>query len=320
MFRVRDICLMTIFSVSVVFVGAEGVSELPSPSNLIFSWETPFTLYLTWEKPKDLDPDCKVYYTVNVHHSQNCSERANNFQTRRVQRSSTTLNIANENGLCISVTVVPENCGNKNRSQPSYITIPPPPVILVKNRSFEYSHNRLKCTWHSDVDVQDLGFYYWSLQNDTVIKCNEMKTGECVIHDTLLKEMTEMFYLFNGTYMGKPVYNTFMDEGPIHFVKLNKPQLTIERVGQSLRFQTNVSDLEFPSHCYKFNYTYTMCDKRIQTMVTGKSNYEVNYDSKCMYSARVQIIFSDKCGAGNSDLSDEVIFCRTHTCQDFCIA
>lgn len=27
--------------------------------------------------------------------------------------------------------------------------------------SFEYYHDRLKCTWDSDVDVPDLGFYYW---------------------------------------------------------------------------------------------------------------------------------------------------------------
>lgn len=44
--------------------------ELPPPKNLNFIWETPFRLSLTWEKPEDLDPYCKVNYTVNVHQSQ----------------------------------------------------------------------------------------------------------------------------------------------------------------------------------------------------------------------------------------------------------
>lgn len=52
-----------------------------------------------------------------------------------------------------------------------------------------------------------------------VIKCNDMKFGECVIHDTLLKDMTSMFYLFNGTYNGKPVNNTFMDKRPAQYGK-----------------------------------------------------------------------------------------------------
>ncbi|XP_016097579.1 interleukin-13 receptor subunit alpha-1-like [Sinocyclocheilus grahami] len=314
MFRVWDISLVICFSLSLMFVGVEGASELPPPRNLTFKWETPFTLNLTWEKPKDLEPDCKVNYTVNAHHSQDCSERAKqdmsgakNTETRRVQNMTCKLNISNENGLCISVTVNPENCGNKYQSPPLDISIPPPPVRLVKNRSCEYSHNRLKCTWHSDVDVKDLGFYYWSPQNETVIKCNEMKIGECVIHDTFLKHMTNMLYLFNGTYKGKPVNNTFMDERPVDLVKLNKPQLTIQRFGQSLHFQTTVSDLdEFAPQCYRYNYIYSMCDKSVQEKDMANSKHVMDYDSNCKYRARVQINFSYKCGAGKSDLSDEV--------------
>uniref|UniRef100_A0A671NP86 Uncharacterized LOC107683515 n=1 Tax=Sinocyclocheilus anshuiensis TaxID=1608454 RepID=A0A671NP86_9TELE len=303
MFRVWDISLMICFSVSLMFVGVEGISELPPPRNLTFKWETPFTLNLTWEKPKDLDPDCKVNYTVDVRHSQ----VNKNSQIRRVQNTTCKLNISNENGLCISVTVNPENCENKDHSPSLDISIPPPTVTLVKNRSYEYSHNRLKCTW-SPVDVvQDLGFYYWYVTLFLTV-CNDMKIGECVIHDTLLKDiMTSMFYLFNGTYKGKPVNNTFMDERPAQYVKLNKPQLTIQRDGQNLYFQTNVSDLdEFGPQCYKYNYTYSMCDKVNHVVFIEDSKYEVDYDSNCMYRARVQIIFSDKCGAGKSRLSDEV--------------
>lgn len=47
-----------------------------------------------------------------------------------------------------------------------------------------------------------------------------MKIGKCIIHNTLLKEITtSMFYLFNGTYKGKPVYNTFMDDRPAQYGK-----------------------------------------------------------------------------------------------------
>ncbi|XP_073693405.1 interleukin-13 receptor subunit alpha-1 [Garra rufa] len=308
MFRVWDTSLMICFSVSLMFVGVESDTELPPPRNLLFKWETPFTLNLTWEKPKDLEPNCKVNYTVDVRHSQNCSQTPKQAsQSRRVPNTTCKFNISNEIGLCISVTVNPENCGNKDPSPPLEKPISPPLVLLVANRSYEYSHQRLKCTWSPVDDVQDLGFYYWSPQNDTVIKCNEMKIGECIIHNAFLKEMTGMFYLFNGTYKGVPVTNTFMDERPVQYVKLNKPKLKIQRDGHSLRFETEASDLnEFEPHCYKYNYTYSMCDKIAPEKVIEDDKHVVEYDSNCKYRARVQIIFFDKCGAGKSDPSDEV--------------
>lgn len=50
-----------------------------------------------------------------------------------------------------------------------------------------------------------------------VKKCNEMKIGECVINDTFHNK--EMFYLFNGTYKGQPVNNTFKNKSVMHFGK-----------------------------------------------------------------------------------------------------
>ncbi|KAF4111431.1 interleukin-13 receptor subunit alpha-1 [Onychostoma macrolepis] len=310
MFRVWDISLMMCFSVSLMFVGVEGMSELPPPRNLTFTWETPFTLNLKWEKPKNLDPGCKVNYTVEVRHSQDCPVKAEqdnqrDSQTRRVQNTTCKFNISNENGLCISVTVNPEICGIKDPSPSLNISIPPPTVTLVKDRSYEYFNNTLKCTWSPVEVVQDLGFYYWSPHKNTVIKCNDMKIGQCVIHDTFPKYTTNMFYLFNGTYKGKPVNNTFMDKPPTQYVKINKPQLTIQRDQQNLLFQTN-SYLEFGPQCYRYNYTYSMCDKIAPGKVIENKEYQVDYDSNCKYKARVQIIFYDNCGEGQSDLSDEV--------------
>ncbi|XP_042615570.1 interleukin-13 receptor subunit alpha-1-like [Cyprinus carpio] len=304
MFRVWDISLMLCFSLSLMFFGVEGESELPPPRNLTFKWETPFTLRLTWKKPKDLEPDCSVNYTVNAIPSQDCSEKAITISyTTRVKNTTCKLNIPNVNGLCISVKVNPEECGNKKQSPPLEISIPPPPVRLVKNMSFEYYHDRLKCTWDSDVDVPDLGLYYWLPQKEMVKKCNEMKIGECVINDTFHNK--EMFYLFNGTYKGQPVNNTFRQNSSTYFVKLEKPKLTIQRIEQSLRFHTNFTVSEFGAHCYEKNYIYSKCDEIKQVKVLD-SVYKVDYDSSCKYRARVQIILSSRCGAGKSDLSDEV--------------
>uniref|UniRef100_A0A8C1Z9X5 Interleukin 13 receptor, alpha 1 n=1 Tax=Cyprinus carpio TaxID=7962 RepID=A0A8C1Z9X5_CYPCA len=301
MFRVWDISLLICFSVSLMFVGVEGRSELPPPRNLTFKWETPFTLNLTWEKPKDLDPD-QSHYTVSNLICTNDLHLLEMF----VQNTTCKFNISNENGLCISVTVNPETCENKNHSPSLDISLPPPTVTLVTNRSYEYSHNRLKCTWRPVDVVQDLGFYYWYVTLFLTI-CNDMKFGECVINDALLKDMTSMFYLFNGTYNGKPVNNTFMDKRPAQYVKLNKPQLTIQKDGHNLRFQTNKSDLdEFGPHCYIYKYKYSKCDKVNHVEVIEDNKYEVDHDSNCKYRASVQIIFSDKCGAGKSDPSDEV--------------
>lgn len=46
-----------------------------------------------------------------------------------------------------------------------------------------------------------------------------MKIGECITHDTFFMYTTNMFYLFNGTYEGKPVNNTFMDKQPAEYGK-----------------------------------------------------------------------------------------------------
>ncbi|XP_043100924.1 interleukin-13 receptor subunit alpha-1 isoform X2 [Puntigrus tetrazona] len=312
MFRVWDVALLICFSASVLFVGAEGVSELPPPRNLTVKWETPFTLLLTWEKPKDLDPDCKVNYTVYVRSSLDCSS-IDLKNAKRVQDTTIRWDISNVNGVCVIVAVNPDNC--KNKKQSPYLTtiIPPPTAVLVENVVCEYSHNKLKCIWSPVVVVKDLGFYYWSRENNTLIKCNDMKFRECVIHDAEPKDtMLNMFYLFNGTYEGKPVNNTLMGDRLEQYVKLNKPQLTIKRDGQNLILQTTrLSDVETMIknvECYEYNYTYSVCDKAAPAAVIKSSSHELNYDSNCMYKARVQIIISQYCLRGKSDLSDEVVY------------
>lgn len=293
---------MICFSVSVMFVGADNTAELPPPRNLNFIWETPFRLSLTWEKPEGLDPLCKVNYTVVV---KDCSSNES-IEDRRVPYQSSKLNISNVNGLCIHVSTNPESCGKRERSRSTDIIIPPPTVRLVTERKCSYSHNRMKCTWSPADGVQNLSFYYWQPVNESVIKCipdETMKTGGCIIHDTYLKEMTEIFYLFNGTHNGTTVNNTFKND----IIKsVNKPHLTIQRKGQELHFQTNASDLdEFYVKCYRYRYNYSKCNEKFSEE-NQNMQFPVQYDPACKYRARVQVIFSNACGAGSSDPSDEV--------------
>ncbi|ROL45539.1 hypothetical protein DPX16_17655 [Anabarilius grahami] len=286
MCRFWDLTLMICFSVSVMFVGGDNTSELPPPKNLTFIWETPFRLSLTWEKPEDLDHSCRVNYTVNVYNSQDCSGE---IETRKVQTLGCKLNISNENGLCISVLTNPENCEQRDNSQPTNISIAPPSVSciheLVVNLCFRLP------------------------RYESVKKCKPdetMKTRGCIIHDEYLKDTMNIFYLFNGTYNGTYVINTFTDKRPVEYVKLNKPQLTIHRDGQKLLFQANGSDLdEFAKECYSYLYTISKCNKN-ETAELKKCQHEVQYDPACKYRARVQVIFSHNCGAGRSDPSDEV--------------
>ncbi|XP_067255786.1 interleukin-13 receptor subunit alpha-1 [Chanodichthys erythropterus] len=306
MCRFWDLTLMICFSVSVMFVGGDNMAELPPPKNLTFIWETPFRLSLTWEKPEDLDHSCRVNYTVLVYNSQNCSEKK---ESKRVQTQGCKFEISNENGLCISVITNPENCEQRVNSQATNISIAPPSVRLVKNRSNEYSHSKMKCTWVPVVDVQDLSLYYWLPRDESIKECKPdetMKTRGCIIHDEFLKEAMNIFYLFKGTYNGTSIINTFKDERPVDYVKLNKPQLTIHRDGQKLFFQANGSDLdEFTKECYMYNYTISKCNKN-ETTQLKKSQHDVQYDPACKYRARVQLIFSSNCGNGRSDPSDEV--------------
>ncbi|XP_051746325.1 uncharacterized protein LOC127510602 isoform X3 [Ctenopharyngodon idella] len=311
------ISLMICFSVSVMFVGGDNISELPPPpKNLIFIWETPFRLSLTWEKPDDLDRSCIVNYMVNVHHSQECSGK---YDSRRFHTLGYKLHISTENGLCINVTTNLENCGKSGSSQATNISIAPPSVRLVENRNYEYSHSKMKCTWNPVVDVEDLSLYYWLPRYESVKKCipdETLKPRGCIIHDEFLKDTLDIFYLFNGTYNGASVINTFTGERPVKYVKLNKPQLTVHQERQKLIFQANGLDLdEFVKECYNYQYTINICNKNYTVEEKEKSQHEVQYNPACKYRARVQVFFSQKCGAGSSDLSDEVEYGMTEYCQ-----
>ncbi|XP_051993471.1 interleukin-13 receptor subunit alpha-1-like [Xyrauchen texanus] len=314
MCRYWDIYMILCFSV--MFVGVENVSDqLPPPRNLNFIWQlytSPFTLHVTWEIPEGLDANCKVNYTVEVRYGQDCPPN-NRLQTIwRTSNLGLTFNVSNVNGLCIIVKTNPDICGDKNQSSPVKITIPPPPVMLVRNLScFYYSGNRMKCTWDSAADdVQDLRLYYWLPMTESVKECsdvtNEMKKTGCIIHSKYLKESTDdMFYLFNGTHKGIPVNNTFKDKNPWNKAKLNTPELKLKRVGQSLHFQTiRPQFYDYGEYCFGYNYIYSKCNEE-SVKVEGEINHTIEYDSACKYRARVWIIFKN-CGEGRSDLSDEV--------------
>ncbi|XP_077083880.1 interleukin-13 receptor subunit alpha-1 [Siphateles boraxobius] len=308
MYRFWNLSMMICFSVSVMYVGSDNTPELPPPKNLNFIWVTPFRLSLTWEKPEDLDPYCKVNYTVHVRKSQDCSSKEAMTKSFRVSTLSHKVNVSNENGLCISVSTYPENCGGRDHSPSTDIILPPPPVRLVTDRSYEYSHSRMKCTWKPVDDVQDLSFYYWLPWNESIIKCipdETMKVGGCIIHNEQLRHTMEIYYLFNGTRNGVSVSNTFEDERPAQYIKLNKPQLTIHEVGEELHFETHESDSEeFAKDCYIYQYTYSKCNENLRA--NGTMKLEVQYDPACKYRASVQVLFAGVCGSGKSDPSDEV--------------
>ncbi|XP_051506005.1 interleukin-13 receptor subunit alpha-1-like [Myxocyprinus asiaticus] len=315
MCRYWDISLIICFSV--MFVGAENVSDqLPPPKNLNFIWElytSPFTLHVTWEKPEGLNPDCRVNYTVGVSNRQDCPLN-NLLQTKkRTSNLSYIDNVSNMYGLCIIVTTNPVNCGKKGPSSPVNITIPPPPVTLVRNLSCAYySRNRMNCTWNSAADdVQGLRFYYWLPMDESVKECSPYindytKKMECVINSEYLKNsQNNMFYLFNGTHKGIPVHNTFKDEIPSNTAKLDTPELKIKRVGHDLHFETIRPPFNgYGEQCFGYQYIYSKCNEP-NVKVEGTENHTIEYDPACKYRARVQNILKN-CGEGQSELSDEV--------------
>ncbi|XP_051997674.1 interleukin-13 receptor subunit alpha-1 [Xyrauchen texanus] len=315
MCRYRDISLIICFSV--VFVGVENVSDqLPPPKNLNFIWElytSPFTLHVMWEKPEGLDPLCKVNYTVGVSNGQACHLNNPLQSKRRTSHLSYIFNVSNKNGLCIIITTNPVNCVNKTSSSPINITIPPPPVTLVRNLSCAYhSRNRMNCTWYSAADdVQGLRFYYWLPMDESVKECfpyinDYTKKMECVINSEYLKNsQNNMFYLFNGTHKGIPVNNTFKDEYPSNTAKLDTPELKIKRMGHDLHFETIRPPFNgFGELCFGYQYIYRKCNEP-DVRVKGIKNHTIEYDPACKYRARVQTILIN-CGEGQSEPSDEV--------------
>lgn len=300
-----------------MFVGVESASDhLPPPKNLSFIWVTPFTLNVTWEKPEDLDPTCKVNYTVEVHNDQVCLSKSP--QKRRTHNLNCTLYLSNENGLCIIVTTNPENCGNKHPSLPSNFIIPSPPVTLVRNLScLYYSINNMTCTWNTaDDDVQGLRFYYWLTNESEIYKCSHindnMMIKGCDINSEYLKESAnDLFLMFNGTHKSISVNNTFKRKPPGDNVKLTKPQLNIKRDKQKLFFETIRSGFEqFAEDCFEYRYTYTKCSE--EHSIQGLVNYSLPYDQDCKYIARVQIALKDYCGTGESESSGDMEYGENH--------
>ncbi|XP_055053119.2 interleukin-13 receptor subunit alpha-1 [Misgurnus anguillicaudatus] len=304
MCRYWDISLVICFSL--MFVGVENMpDQMPPPKNLMYTWRTPFTLYVKWEKPEDLDPTCTVNYTVTIFEGQfqHIIQTSNNFYS---------MNLSNKDGLNFSVTTNPGNCGNKQSSPPISFAIPPPPVMLVRNLNcIYYSKDKMMCTWDpDDDDAQDLDFYW--LHGEESVKCSSyihenMKIRGCNITSEDFKSKTDdMFYMAIGTYKNSTVINTFRMPGPYQSVRLNKPKFTIKRNGRNLLLQTTRSGFEhLDESCFSYNYTYVKCNETTSARV-NTNIHSVEYDPICKYKARVKMEFEENCGAGVIEESDEV--------------
>lgn len=57
-------------------------------------------------------------------------------------------------------------------------------------------------------------------------------------------------------------------------------------------------------HIFISTYIFLLCLQNVTA--NGEIIYKVQFDPACKYRARVRILFSKACGAGGSDLSDEV--------------
>ncbi|KAL6490509.1 hypothetical protein MHYP_G00008540 [Metynnis hypsauchen] len=299
----RGISLITCFSV--VLLGADaGSDQLPHPENLSLSCSPDcLSVVAHWTEPPGLETDCKVKYEIHFY-SEKCPPSEQSAKKWRVSNLTHTW-ATEENEVCVSITTIPFNCGNKTSSKSLLKGFSRPPGIVKNFTCVYYSHMKMNCTWSVISDAPDLQLFYRPHNESSLKPCvsyigkGHMRTG-CHLYG---KEFVNdaFFFLVNGTYRGLPVRSCFSREIR-NFVKVSPPKLNISLVGKYLHIQSSPPD--FKSSCWVYSFGFKKCNEE-EKFEKQQWEFSLEYNEACHYTVRVQASYQ-YCGKGGSDWSEPV--------------
>ncbi|XP_045557353.1 interleukin-5 receptor subunit alpha isoform X1 [Salmo salar] len=277
----------------------QGVSELPSPTNVTFSWTNEFCWELSWSLPENVDSQrCKYHINMSQIGQKNI------IKTKKETRLKDCFPLMGVVRFSIQT-----QCNNRTRMSQTVVHTIPAPTELVKNfKCFLYS-KAMNCSWLLTNQVpEDLQLYYGFKNMSKVSECSEylyndnQRTGCHLIGDFRIR----IFFQVNGTLNGSSVRNTF-EVDPKGHVQPLPLELKITEEGSNLNISWISPDIRDP-RCWEYIINYTRCNTPESKSLKGETWIMVNYDPHCQYRVRIKPIFLKWCGMGEGDWTREEIY------------
>nr|XP_046175188.1 cytokine receptor common subunit gamma-like [Oncorhynchus gorbuscha] len=286
----------------VSFVATQPETELPSPRNVTFSWTNEFCWELSWSLLENVDSQrCKYHINMSWIGQKNISRMK---KETRLEECFPLMG-----GVRFFIQT---QCNRTQMSQTVVHTIPAPTELVTNFKCFLYTSNAMNCSWLLANQVpEDLQLYYgfFRLKNmSKVSECNEylyngnQRTGCHLRGDFHMR----IFFQVNGTLNGSSVRNTFM-VNPKDHVQPIPLELKITEEGSNLNISWISPDIRHP-RCWKYIINYTRCKMPESKSLEDKTWIMVNYDPYCQYRVRIKPIFSQLCGMGEGDWTEEKIY------------
>ncbi|XP_010903417.2 interleukin-5 receptor subunit alpha isoform X1 [Esox lucius] len=272
---------------------------LPEPCDLSLTWINEFQIKLSWNLSKDLDPSCRVSYEIKKP------------ETMVTHKSFVELYVFLVDAVTYTVQTKPEECSDRTISKPVNITVTKP-TELVKNFNCSlYTSTAMNCSWLiASQAPEDLLLYYKYAGENDIEQCSDylytagQRTG-CHLRGNISEQ--KMYFQVNGTVNGLSVRNTFLVE-PLKNIKPQAPKVKITKESRSLSLSWAPPDFKDRFNCWNYTLRYSKCQETQCKNISKKTNENIPYDPRCQYRFQVKAVYSDKCGTGQSDWSEEEIY------------
>ncbi|XP_071370056.1 interleukin-13 receptor subunit alpha-1-like [Centroberyx affinis] len=304
-FTLREV--FTIIICTAMMTAVQCVADrLPPPQNLSCEMTDEFCIKLSWQKPSRLE-HCSVKYRINGTKSE--------IRPTRVHYNCITTEEIGSAGLRYTIETIPNtSCGSRTTSKPLNCTIYPPVKLVSDFKCFLYSSDVMNCSWIPENQFPDLEVFYklCGYPKEKLSKCehlysNGMRKG-CHLKGNLSTEA--VCILVRGTSDGATVlHNTFKRKPSLH-VRTPPPKLTITEQGDELTLSWTAPDIG-KQRCWTYIINYSTCDESREDRIVEKQlSMTLSYDKRCLYKFQIRANFAEKCGKGESLISEVVSYGR----------
>ncbi|XP_061768752.1 uncharacterized protein LOC133560328 [Nerophis ophidion] len=284
------------FSFTLFSVSAEA-GRLPAPANLSFIWLDPFTVQVSWLRPRGLSENYNISYKYGP---DNCSttwqDVTMTLLTEEARASSWTF----------TVQTVSVGRGKADSSLHAHITIYPPKTHakLVADFKCLLQADEMDCSWIPvDPSVNLTLSYRVCGDEGPDMMCQRFYTSGvregCSLSSKFVKEDVCMLVESAAGMM-----STFKPEKVV-----SPPELTITVEGDKLNLSW--APLTVGGLCsWSYNVCYTRCNKiqPCEKYTPKEKTLQIAYHKSCLYEFRSKVSSGDECRPVYSDFSEVVIY------------
>ncbi|XP_036381216.1 interleukin-13 receptor subunit alpha-2-like isoform X2 [Megalops cyprinoides] len=281
--------------------GADGADLLPAPTGVALRWVDDFCVNLTWNPPAGLDMvSCVVTYLVEKQVGQNSTlviRKDLFYDTCELDRRRE-----------VNFTVK-TRCGSQQDSQAAWLSLPPAEELVRDFRCVYYQSELMNCTWQPVSGVSDLRLHYRPVSGGVLEPCRvqflsgDQRTG-CHLNTSFLHGLnpSDVYFLFSAAKGSSVLRDTFKIV-PNKHVKVPPPVVMIQSDGKTLKWDPPIG---FDPHCWDYEYKYSKSE-RVQVIIQ-ETQATVPAARGRRDSVQVRAVYSDRCGDGGSEWSQEMLY------------